>query len=220
MDRLDFLDSEVDMPLMKLPVRTPVITLDKGKIMISPGSRLSENQYRSIPDVTDIVAPNLFHCAGITSAAQFFPKASLWAPPGGKRLKPQISWTKEINEVSWPYQEQLPIIHIEGMPKVHEVLFFHRSSKSLIVTDLCFNLLESKGFGAWLILGLFGTYRKFGVSKFFLRFVKDRNLMTQSLTKLFSYDFENIVVSHGHNITGNAKKYLKEALLERGLEIR
>lgn len=214
---LSYIETEVKMPLMSLPVRTVIATTSQGRVMISPGSRITAEAYSQCPGITDIVAPNLFHCAGVPNAAKAYPAAKIWGVQGTKLAKPDISWTDELTTKNWKYQKELAVVCMGGMPKVNEAVFIHHETKSLIVTDLCFNMLDRTGFGAWLILSLFGTYNKFAVSKFMLKFLKDRNEFQKSLDELFSYDFENVVVSHGNNIHGNGKQVLRQALQSRGL---
>lgn len=150
---ISYLDSVVRLPLLPLPVRTPVVHLAGADILISPGSQLTQAQ--------------------LTSAG--------------------------------------------GMAKVREVLFLHKASRTLIVTDLCFNLLDARGLGARFILGLFGTYARFGVSRLYLRFVTDRARFEESLRKLFAWEFDHIAVSHGRLVEGSGRARLLAALQERGL---
>lgn len=214
--KIKFLESFVKMPIMNLHVQSVYIETEKGKILISPGSQLTAEQLESLDHVTDIVAPNLYHCAGIKKASKVFPDAKLWGPLAADKVKPNIQWEDILTEQSWPYQNELQMLMIEGMPKVNEVVFLHKETKSLIVTDLCFNMVDVKGFGAWIILKLFGTYKKLAISKFFLNGSKDKTATKQSLDRLLSFDFENIIVSHGENVIGGGKEKLKEALSERG----
>ena len=213
---LHYLESNVKMPLMDLHVRSVVVELSSNIILISPGSKLTIQQLKTLTNVTDIVAPNLFHTAGISQAAGVFPGAKIWGPDSASSVKNEIKWTDELNDHKWSFQDELVLISIAGMPKVKESVYYHKKSKSLIVCDLCFNLINTSGFGAWMILGLFGTYKKFGVSRLFLRAVVDREAFTNSLINLFQYDFDNIIVSHGENVIGGAKEKLKIALRERG----
>lgn len=204
---------------MKLPVRSVLVPVKTGSVLISPGSQLKIEQLKSLKSVTDIVAPNLFHCAGVPKAISVFPNAKVWGVSGTKVLKPDILWTAEISVNSWPYQSELFVLPIRGMPKINEVVFIHKQSKTLIVTDLCFNLMEAKGIGAWIILNLFGTHKQFGVSRFFIKYIEEQQDFEFSIKELFSFDFENIVVAHGGAVQGGAKKILKAALLRRGIRV-
>lgn len=219
MNKLIFLESIKKMPLMALPVRSTYVSVKEGGILISPGSMLQLDQLKNLPLVTDIVAPNLFHCAGMMKASSFFSIAKKWGAPNSKMSKPDVEWTDELIKEKWPYTSELPMIHLQGMPSVNEVVFFHKESKSLIVTDLCFNMLDAKGIGSWLILNLFGTYKKFAISKLLLKQVKDKQAFENSLAEVFSYDFDNIILSHGYNIMGEAKSKLKKAFIERDIQV-
>lgn len=217
MKNLIFLDSIKKMPLMSLPVRTTAVQLDGAKILISPGTNLTQTSLQNLGDIKAIIAPSLLHCGGVPLAHTIFPKAQLWAPTGAKELKPNIPWTHELSKDPWPYQEQLSLLPIKGVPKINEFVFNHKESKSLILTDLCFNLTDPKELGAWIILHLFGTYRRFAISKFFLKFAEDKVAFEQSLQDILKHDFDNIVVSHGANIVGGGQKKLLQSFQERGL---
>lgn len=212
---MQFFETQLNMPLMMLPVRSVLLETQGRKLLISPGSKLADSDYKKMGDVTDLIAPNLFHCGGIPRAKKFFPQAKTWGVKGAKEAKPQMMWDEVIDQVSWPLAEELPMVHVEGMPKANEVVFFDKASRSLLVTDLCFNLQNQKGIGSWLILNMFGTYNKFGVSRFYLNYVKDKAAFQKSMEKILSLDFDNIIVSHGDNYMGGAKDALRKALLER-----
>lgn len=219
MNDLEYLDSIKSMPLMKLPVRSTVITLNGAKILLSPGSALSENNYRNVKGITDIVATSLLHWAGVPVAMKYFPNAKVWGHSKVQAVHKDVKWTHELNENTWTHQAELPCIEIKGIPKVWEFVFFHRKSKTLIVSDLAFNMVGLRGIGPFLILNLFGTYRRFAVSKFFLKFVEDKKAFEASLGEVFSYDFENLIVGHGDAIIGGAKDKLAAAFRERGFGI-
>lgn len=212
LQNITLLHSVVKMPLMALPVCTPVVHLKNGShILISPGSQLHRDTLRALPNVTDIVAPNLFHLAGVPKAASIFNQARIWGVLGASEKRKDIKWSHQLFKDNWPYQDELAAFAIDGMPKVNEVLFIHRESKSLIITDLAFNLHNMKGFGAWLILHLFGTYNRFAISRFFLSAVKDQQAFRKSIERVLAEPFDNIIVSHGDHIYGQGRDALKLA---------
>ena len=202
LDGLSFFDTSIKMPLMSLPVRTTLVRLRDARVLISPGSRLTDEVYAKIGPVTDLVANNGFHTAGMEKARAHYPQARTWG--------------LETRDSDWPYADELSMIRLAGMPKIQEAVFVHRASRTLIVADLCFNLLSAKGFGPRLILGLFGTYQRFGVSRFWLSGVKDRPAFADSLRRLLSEDFDNIVMGHGDIIYGGGRERLRAAFAERG----
>lgn len=218
MQNIKFIESVKQMPLVKLPVRSTLISIGNRSVLISPGSALTVEELKSLGKVTDIIAPNLIHSAGIPKAHQVFPDAKIWGPPGAKVAKPNIPWTHEITSANWPFQNEMPIVMIEGSPQLNEIVFFHRESKTLIVTDLVFNLVDARGLGAWIIFNIFGTYQRFAVSKLLLKkYTKDKETLKKSVKEVLSFDFKSIVMGHGREVTSNAKEKLQAALQERDL---
>jgi hypothetical protein len=212
-------DGFLKMPLVKLPVRTALIELSTGKILLSPHPSLTIAEFQAMGEVTDIVAPNLFHHLGIEKAIAAHPKAKLWGVAGFETKRKDLPWQSFLAETHWPYQQELVAIPMTGMPKLNEFVFFHPQSKTLFVTDFCFNIMDDMGFGGWLLYNIFGTYQRFAVSKILIKFVTDQTAFRKSLATLFSYDFDNIVMSHGLVIIGEGRSKLQAALQERGYSV-
>jgi hypothetical protein len=212
---LTYLDTVKKMPLMHLPVRTVVVPLRDARVLFSPGSVLTSEQLRSAGAVTDIVAPSLLHTAGMAPAAAAFPNARLWGPAGAAQKHPELKWHGTLGTDAWPYEDELALVPLGGMSKVHEHLALHRASRTLLATDLVFNIEQPAGLGSWLILKLFGTYRRFGVSRLFLKFVDDKAAFRASLAQIVALDFDRLVPSHGAIVETGAKARLTEALRER-----
>jgi hypothetical protein len=102
------------------------------------------------------------------------------------------------------------MIPIFGMPNVNETAFFHKSSRTLIVTDLVFNLQNINGWANSLIFRLFGTYKKPALSRLFLSQVQDKSTFIASIEKLCQLEFENILLPHGESLLGNGKSTFLE----------
>jgi hypothetical protein len=212
-------NSVLKMPLAKLPVTSSLISLSTGNILLSPHPSLTPAEFQSMGKVADIVAPNLYHHLGIQKAIEVLPEAHLWGADGFEQKRKDIAWQSFLTESTWPYQEELAAIQIAGMPKLNEVVFVHKKSQTLFLTDLCFNILEDSGFAGRLLYNAFGTYKRFAISKILIKFVKDPAAFQKSLTTLFTHDFDNIVLSHGSVVAGGGKAKLREALQERGYSI-
>lgn len=215
MQNLSFIDAVVQMPLLPLPVRCCVVEVEGGKVLISPSSALTEEELRAAGDVTDIVAPSLLHTAGMKRASAVFPRARVWGPEGCEQKQPTLVWTGRLGIDPWPWEQALPFVALRGMPAFNEVVFLHRASRSLLVTDFVFNLVDARGVGAWLILNMFGTWRRFGVSRLFLRGVKDKAAFKASVEEVMALDFDHVVPSHGSIAEGNGKALLQASLVER-----
>lgn len=218
LDKVKLLNSNLSMLSVPLPLRACIVQLKQANVLLSPCSTFTPDDYSSEWSITDIVAGNLFHTEGIKNAHTAYPQATVWGSQRALDSKKNIAWNKVLTNKQWPFNDELTLIPIGGMPKFDEHVFIHHQSKSLIVNDLCFNLVDAKGLLSKLIFGFFGTYRKFAVSKLFLSMIQDKDTFQQSINQLFKHDFENIIMSHGHTIIeGNGKNQLKNAFAQHNI---
>lgn len=211
-------ETEIKMPLMMLPVRSTLVKYQDRGILLSPGSRMTTDDYAQLGKITDLVATNTFHVAGIRKALEFFPRATVWIPTGAK-INFESPNIKILGRDLWPYTDAIQIIEVKGMPKINEFLFYIKETKSLFVTDLFFNLLKSTGIGSMIILSMFGTYKKFGLSRFLNKFITDKEAFQNSIRGLKEMDLHEIIPSHGDILKENIASHLESALLERGYSI-
>lgn len=212
-----FIDSTLRSLPLHLPVRTVVFELRQARVLFSPGSRLTPEQLRDAGAITDIVAPSLMHTAGMKRAAEVHPTARLWGPVGAREKHPDLTWHGMLGVDPWPWEAELPVVPLAGMPKVNESLFLHHASGALYATDMVFNVRDPKGPGAWLIFRMFGTWRRFAVSRLFLGMVKDKAAFRASIARLPALEFRHVVPSHGEPVMNDGKARLIAALRERGL---
>ncbi|MGA9525361.1 MAG: hypothetical protein WBV82_28135 [Myxococcaceae bacterium] len=212
-----FLETTLRSPLMQLPVRTVVFELDTARVLFSPGSRLTSEQLFEAGPVSDIVAPSLMHTGGMKSAAEAHPNARLWGPAGIREKHPELSWHGVLGETPWPFESELAHVPLAGLPKLNESAFLHHASKALYLTDMVFNISEPKGLLAWAFYWSFGIYRRFGVSKLFLRFAKDRSALERAAAEIAGLDFLHVIPSHGDPVLHDGKPRLLAAFRERRL---
>ncbi|MFP2905680.1 hypothetical protein ACLESD_11605 [Pyxidicoccus sp. 3LFB2] len=216
---LECIDSTVQMPLTPLPVRTVVAALASGRVLLSPASTLTQEALLGAGPVTDIVAPNLFHTGGIKAASAAHPQARVWGPPGCREKQPGITWHGVLGQDTWTHEGELPVFPVEGMPGFNEHVFFHKASRSLLVSDLVFNVVDARGLGAWLIFSLFGTHRRLGVSRLFLKYAKDRPAFEASLKRITALEFDHLLMGHGAIVMNDGRAALIGALKERGVSV-
>ncbi len=74
---------------------------------------------------------------------------------------------------------------MRGLPRLNEVVFYHKKSRALIVTDLVFNITRSASSLEKLLLRLNGAYRHFGPTRLFNTFfIKDKAARKNSAVPL------------------------------------
>lgn len=221
-DRVHYFESEMNMPgkMVVLPLRCTVVKTASGVVIISPVDfRPDEiHKIKLLGEVTEIVAPSLIHHLHVRKAAGNFPGAKVWGVPGAPEKLPEIKFAKIFTRDPWPHAPELEAEFVAGVPKLNEVLFFDRPSRTLIATDFVFNLTHPKGWASPIMLRLLGTYGKFAVSKLMNKFMEDLPAFNSSVKKVMNWDFDRIAMGHGDLVNTGGKARLQEALRHRGFE--
>jgi len=205
--------------MLELPLRCSVIKTSNALILISPvefdQSQLS--RIRELGDVTDIVAPSELHHTYVEQAIRHFPRATIWAAPGLEKKRPGIRWNKIFGRDPWPYETEVKALVIEGLVGATEVAFLEVSTRTLIVVDLVFNLQRPRGWAAPILLRLFGTYKRFAVSRLFIRSLANRSAFESSMrTLMMEWKFDRVVMAHGEVVEFDGHTMLRQALAVRG----
>ena len=123
----------------------------RGLLLISP-IRLSpelENQIRGLGEVVAIIAPNRVHYLFAAEARKKFQQAKLLAAPGLPEKRPQIPFDGLVTDPEQtPWHDELEVLPSSGSPFLNEVVLYHPRTRTLILTDLCFNLHRAPG---WVV---------------------------------------------------------------------
>ena len=97
-----------------------------------------------------------------------------------------------------PWAGVLDQISLAGAPKLNEVVFLHRASRSLLVTDLLFNVTTPDNWLTGLVLRLMGTYKRLGPSRLLRwRLTKDRRALKADVERMLAWDFVRLLPGHG-----------------------
>ena len=216
----------IDHPDFKLApgvrpgTRTTLVRLaDGGLWMHSPGP-LDEARVRDIEElgpVRFIVAPNIFHHLFLAENLAAWPMAELHLAPGLEAKRPDLKATSHLgSDAVAGWAADLDQCLIEGAPRLSEVVFRHRSSRTLILTDLAFNVGRPENLGARLFFGLTGVLGRFSTSRLIRLLIRDRLAAQRSFEQILSWDFDQVVVSHGEILQTNGPRLLREALTRVG----
>jgi hypothetical protein len=202
-----------------LPARMTVLPLSSGELaLVSPISidEAMDAAIRAAGEVRYVIAPNLLHHLYVADAMARYPGATLLAPPGLAKKRPDLAVGATLDgPLPSVITESLDVIRLEGAPIVDEFVIFHRATQTLVVTDLVFNVLEPRGLVTRLVLSLVGCSGRLAASRSWLFFVKDRTAMNESLARVLALPFTRVVLAHGENLDLDAKPRLEGALRAR-----
>lgn len=162
--------------------------------------------------VAHIVAPNCVHDTFLEGWFQACPVAHFHGARGFAKFRPDLKFTDTLGEkpaAAWAgtFDQLL----VRGMPRVNEVVFLHRASRTLILTDLAFNLGPNMPLLSRVLLRINGCYNCFAVSRLLRTTIKDRAALRGSLDRILAWDFDRLVLSHGRIVDHGAKELLREA---------
>ena len=201
---------------MHFGLRMSVIRLKDGRLVLHSPIAIDDGLAEEIEElgtVAHIIAPNCFHYLHVNAAARRYPKARVYAAPGLKEKRPRLT----IHETLGPaapvhWSEEMDQLIIEGAPRMNEVVFFHRASKTLIVTDLVFNIHEAKGWVTGIVLRTARVYKRLGQSRLWRFFTKDRSAAGVKVAQMMTFDFQRVIMAHGRILEQDVKARMMGAL--------
>ena len=203
----------IRMP-MPFTTRMTVVRLRNGELLLhSPiafNARLA-GDIRTLGTIRHLVSPNQFHYAHMGEWAREFPDATTWASPGVRRRararQAKVRFARDLEEqapVEWSEEVDQTLIP-GGIFK--EFVFFHRLSRTLILTDTIMNLELDKLAQPWrAFTKLSGMYSPHGQIFFGMRLPLwlQRKRARAAVDRIKSWRPERIVLSHGRCFNSNA----------------
>ena len=203
----------------KLGTRMTVVRIGQRGLMLIAPIEIDEDlaaKLAELGEVEALVAPNAFHHFHFLAAASRYPRAACFFAGGvEKKLGLRPPDTKDL--VSQPdelWSRELDQVLLEGAPMTNEVVFFHPASKTLILTDLCFNFDPAPSGWTGLFLRLAGAHGRLAVSRLMRTGLKDKGKVRAVIARILNWNFENVIVAHGHNIVGGGRVRFEEATID------
>lgn len=177
------------------------------------------HQLSSMGTVRHLVSPNQFHYAHIGEWSREFPDTITWASPHARerarargievqfkrdlRTQAPDEWRNEIDQTTIPGG-------IFG-----EFIFFHKESRTLILTDTIINFELDKLRQPWrFATRMTGMYYPHGQIFFGMRLplLLQRRKSKASVERILSWQPERIIISHGRCFESNAGAVLRRLL--------
>jgi hypothetical protein len=201
---------------MPLGIRMTVVRLQDGGLWLHspvPMTGADQRELEALGAVRYIVAPNLFHHLHAQAAKERFPQAKLLGAPGLPQKRNRLDFDGVLGSAPESgYAADLDQLLVAGMPRLNEVVFLHRASRTLIVTDFLFNVPNAAGPWMWLYFNLAAKLGEPCQTLIFKMVVKDKAAYRATLQTLRGWDFDRIVLSHGQMVPSGGKAALQRAI--------
>lgn len=197
---------------MTIPVRMTVVRLDNRRLFIHGPLALSPHlrmQLDALGDVHCVIAPNRFHhfFAGDYAA---YPEARLYLAPGLERKRTDLHYEALLGDTApAAWSGQIDQLLFAAAPVLNEVVFFHRTSRTLILTDLALNVHHTPSRPARWYFRVNGVYGRLNQSRLLRLLIRDRPAARRAAERMLQWDIERILMAHGQPITAGGKEALR-----------
>jgi hypothetical protein len=163
-----------------------------------------------------LVSPNQFHYAHIGEWARAFPEAILWASPRvrqrARARHADVEFTRDLDAIAPDeWREEIDHLLFPG-GYFKEFIFFHKASRTLILTDTIINLELDKISEPWrTATRLTGMYHPHGQIFFGMRLplLFQRQKAKAVIEKIYSWQPQRIVLSHGRCFDVEANEVIR-----------
>lgn len=166
--------------------------------------------------VTHLVAPNRFHHLAVPAWQEAFPDAVTWAGPGLSSRGLPLRVDRELEDLAdeeRPWGPDLEHALFLGTQVLPESVFFHRPSRTLLVTDIVQNHDPAGETPFWrAVKRLNGILAPGGgVPRDWRLTVRDRAAARRSLERILAWDFDRLILSHGLCLDEGAHAHVERA---------
>ncbi|MCB9764920.1 MAG: DUF4336 domain-containing protein [Alphaproteobacteria bacterium] len=191
------------------PTRMTVATLPDGGVWVHSPVEPDEGLLQAIDalgPVRHLVSPNFIHYAWIGPWKERYPEAVAWASPGVRERaasqKVAVRFDRDLGDAPEPeWAGTLDQLIFRGSRVLEEVVFLHRSSRTLILADLIENFepdhIESPLWRVAMRVG--GVTDPDGKAPIDLRmtFLGRKDIARACYQRMRAWDPERIILAHG-----------------------
>jgi hypothetical protein len=200
---------------MHFPTRMTLIRLRNGSLFIHSPTRLASSLKTGIESLGTpayLIGPNRLHYWWLPLWHDAFPGAKVYlAPRIREQAKSRIDFDGASleQESSYPWDEEIATLPVHGS-YMTEIVFFHRLSRTLVLTDLIENFEPARLKSVFTrLLTRFGGAQ--GQMPRDMRLTYDRKLLRQAVETMIGWDPENIVIAHGRWYDKNGAAELRRS---------
>jgi hypothetical protein len=206
-------------PKMSFPTRMSVVRLSDGALFVHSPTALTKGllaEIGAIGDVRWIVGPNRIHYWWIPDWHAAFPEADVFlAPRIREQAKGRIDFAcRDLDATQgYPWDAEIATLPIAGQ-FMTEVEFFHRQSRTLILTDLIENFEARKLRPMMrLLTWLGGALDPHGSMPRDMRlaFSREKPAFRRAVETMIAWNPERIILAHGRWYPENGAAELRRA---------
>jgi hypothetical protein len=200
--------------------RMTVVRFEDGRLWIHSPVRFDEavaEQLRELGSVAWIVAPNRAHHLFARHAQRMFPQAALYGAPGLAAKRPDLAGLIELGDSVPPeWERDLDQVVIRGIPFVNEVVWFHKASQTLIMTDVLQCWVGKLPWNTSLYARLTGVRSRLDMPRTVRLVTRDRMLVAGSARAILQWPFTRVITAHNAIVEHDAHAAVARAFSRFG----
>lgn len=214
-DRLWVAEHPMKAMGMELGRRMTVVRLRDGGLWLHSVGRLTpevRGWLDGLGRVAFVVSPSQAHRRWMETYATAYPDAALVASPGLAEKRPDLAFHRTLGDVpepEWAGDLDQAVFPVRG--RYGEVVFLHPPTRTLILTDLCFQIPAGRGLVTTALARTFGYYERFAASRLLKLMLADRAAARAVLGRILTWDFDRVIIGHGDIVESGGKPALERA---------
>lgn len=191
-----------------------VMRLGDGRLILHSPVKLDENLRENLETLgrpAFIIAPNRFHHLFVADYLLAFPDAQLYLAPGLEVKRPELKFHGILPEAApAQWQHELSVRLFRGAPSLNEIVVYHHSSRSLVLTDLAINFRQVDSLVLRMYLKLNRANDRVVTPVLVKLLTRDRASAKQSVKEILSWDVSRIILSHGEIVETHVQFILED----------
>jgi hypothetical protein len=199
--------------------RMTVIRLADQKLWIHSPEKLNsslQKELSALGRVAFLISPNKLHHLFLHEWLEAYPEAKSYAAPGLTAKRPDLRFDVMLTEdAEDDWSNEIFQTLFMGSPLMQEVVFYHKQSETLILTDLIENVdpktLNILQRGIARMAGILAPHGHMPLDWRLSFSIGSRSEARHALSIMKSWKPKNIIVSHGNCVLGDGESFLNES---------
>ena len=198
--------------------RMTVIRLRNGEVLVHSPSAFEDSvaaEVAALGRVAALIAPGNYHWIRVPWWQAAFPDAVTYVCPGVEKRAKGLAFDFVLGDQAPPlWADELSQVVLQGTRVMREVAFFHRASRTLILTDLVENFTSATPGTNLFLRVLFralGMWNRPSPAPEYRFAWGDKARVREGMERILAWDFERVILSHGDIITRDARATVAQA---------
>ena len=201
---------------LPMGTRMTVVRLAGGGLFVHspvPPTAVLRREIDAIGKVAFVIAPNRLHHLYVSKFMDAYSDAKLYIVKELVKKRPELSRASVLGDAPEPgWADEIDQCLFHGSIFHEEAIFLDRGSGTLIVVDLLESVHREDPWYMRLLSRMAGNYERAALTPDQRLAFRDRAAARKSAVRILAWDFERIILAHGHLIERDGKAVFASAM--------